>query len=273
MVHASIFWGLTESPQNLVHGQNMIHTCDGDATWWSPSENQKEHTNKMNSHWFHLWQPFHQDHKAVTSATHWMTTWTCHSFNHIWIHVLSVNIKRHSLLDSDTQWHQPQHAQAVFSCTHVRLMWAEWHKQNGGNRTLSTSNHEFNLKHFFRTKQNQTLILFHCGCLKHNASERRMGCACWLVLGLGVAQVQATENPVVLPSNLHCWFEGGEAISFLLSSVSTKNDKQQLFWNNVLFLSTHKLPHSHNCIPKKLFIKEIAQSLISTRQNKSEPML
>ena len=108
--------------------------------WWGgmqhddhlASESQKEHTNKMNSHWFHLWQPFHQDHKAVTSATHWMTTWTCHSFNHIWIHaVLSVNIKRHSLLDSDTQWHQPQQL-----CSHA-LMWDSCGR-SGTNKMVGT---------------------------------------------------------------------------------------------------------------------------------------
>ena len=278
MVHASIFWAWLKACRTQFVAQTWsTHVMGGmQHDDHLASESQKEHTNKMNSHQFHLWQSFHQqckhastphlieqnqlmNHKANTSATHWMTTWTCHSFHHIWIHALSVNIKRHSLLNSDTQWHHSMH-KLCFSCTQ---------QKGGGERTLSTSNHEFNSNHFFHTKQNQTLILLHCAWAKHNASGKKIGCCC------ACTELENSSCTFFLPQNMHCWFGGGEAISFLLSSVSTKNDKQQLFWNNVLFLSTHKLPHSHNCIsniiPKKLFIKEIAQSFISTTQNKSDP--
>ena len=72
--------------------------------------------------------------------------------------------------------------------------------------------------------------------------------ACCLVWESGgVAQVHATAHCFFL-QNLHCWFGSGEAISFLLNSVSASMDdtKWQLFLNNVLLLSTHGLPRSHN---------------------------
>ena len=94
--------------QNIVH---CPHCWTAKFLWGWFTAMMIEETN-----W---WRNQLITHKAVTSATHLMPIWPCHSFKHIWIDMVSANNKRRSFLNSDTQ---PQHAegQTVPWCSHCK---------------------------------------------------------------------------------------------------------------------------------------------------------
>ena len=95
-----------------------------------------------------------------------------------------------------TQFFEEQHAitsqhaaQAVFLCTHVRLMWAEQHTWNVGKQNIDSDsvNKEQWIKSFLSHQREPNFdsgccILLQAQCIREK-SWMQMLCACWVALG------------------------------------------------------------------------------------------